>query len=98
MSARFRSAIDRGDTATIGLAPRVADRIRTGKDTGMRNLPFHACTANAYWLELALTTAVQRPRAATGQPPDRSTHPYTQGPEPRLAIKFPSVSHSRVST
>lgn len=36
---------------------RVEDRIRTGKDTGMRNLPFHAYTANACWLELALTAA-----------------------------------------
>lgn len=37
---------------------RVEDRIRTGKDTGMRNLPFHSYTANACWLELALTAAV----------------------------------------
>jgi hypothetical protein len=36
---------------------RVEDRIRTGKDTGMRNLPFHAYTANACWLELALAAA-----------------------------------------
>jgi hypothetical protein len=36
---------------------RVEDRIRTGKDTGMRNLPFYAYTANACWLELALTAA-----------------------------------------
>jgi hypothetical protein len=36
---------------------RVEDRIRTGKDTGMRNLPFHAYAANACWLELALTAA-----------------------------------------
>lgn len=36
---------------------RVEDRIRTGKDTGMRNMPFYAYTANACWLELALTAA-----------------------------------------
>lgn len=36
---------------------RVEDRIRTGKDTGLRNLPFHAFAANACWLELALTAA-----------------------------------------
>jgi len=36
---------------------RVEDRIRTGKDTGLRNLPFYAYTANACWLELALTAA-----------------------------------------
>jgi len=36
---------------------RVEDRIRTGKDTGMRNLPCHAFAANACWLELALTAA-----------------------------------------
>jgi hypothetical protein len=36
---------------------RVEDRIRNSKDTGMRNLPFYAYTANACWLELALTAA-----------------------------------------
>jgi len=36
---------------------RVEDCIRTGKDTGMRNLPCHAVAANACWLELALTAA-----------------------------------------
>jgi hypothetical protein len=36
---------------------RVEDRIRTGKDTGLRNLPFYAYAANACWLELALTAA-----------------------------------------
>jgi hypothetical protein len=36
---------------------RVEDCIRTGKDTGMRNLPCHAFAANACWLELALTAA-----------------------------------------
>jgi hypothetical protein len=34
---------------------RVEDRIRCGKDTGIRNLPCHAFAANACWLELALT-------------------------------------------
>ncbi|MEU4290876.1 transposase [Kribbella sp. NPDC026596] len=33
---------------------RVEDRIRCGKDTGIRNLPCHAFAANACWLELAL--------------------------------------------
>jgi hypothetical protein len=36
---------------------RVEDRIRTGKDTGLRNLPCYAYAANACWLELALTAA-----------------------------------------
>ncbi len=36
---------------------RVEDCIRTGKDTGLRNLPCHAVAANACWLELALTAA-----------------------------------------
>jgi Transposase DDE domain group 1 len=36
---------------------RVEDRIRCGKDTGIRNLPCHAFAANACWLELALTAA-----------------------------------------
>ena len=33
---------------------RVEDEIRTGKDTGMRNLPFHDFAANQAWLELSL--------------------------------------------
>lgn len=32
----------------------VEDRIRCGKDTGLRNLPFRAFKANAAWLELVL--------------------------------------------
>ena len=33
---------------------RVEDQIRSGKDTGMRNLPFHDLGANEAWLELSL--------------------------------------------
>lgn len=33
---------------------RVEDRIRQGKDTGMRNLPHHAYAHNQVWLELSL--------------------------------------------
>jgi hypothetical protein len=33
---------------------RVEDNIRTGKDTGMRNLPHHAFEHNQTWLELSL--------------------------------------------
>lgn len=33
---------------------RVEDRIRTGKDTGMRNLPHHGFVTNELWLELSL--------------------------------------------
>jgi hypothetical protein len=33
---------------------RVEDRIRCGKDTGMRNLPHHAFAHNQTWLELSL--------------------------------------------
>jgi hypothetical protein len=36
---------------------RVEDRIRCGKDTGLRNLPCRGYTANKTWLELALTAA-----------------------------------------
>ncbi|MFI7068518.1 IS1380 family transposase [Kribbella sp. NPDC050124] len=36
---------------------RVEDRIRCGKDTGLRNLPCYSFNANACWLELALTAA-----------------------------------------
>jgi Transposase DDE domain group 1 len=31
---------------------RVEDRIRTAKDTGLRNLPFHDATQNQIWLEI----------------------------------------------
>lgn len=34
---------------------RVEDAIRCGKDTGMRNLPFHDFAHNEIWLELSLT-------------------------------------------
>jgi hypothetical protein len=34
---------------------RVEDRIRDAKATGLRNLPCHAFTANAAWLEIILT-------------------------------------------
>lgn len=33
---------------------RVEDRIRCGKDTGLRNLPFYEFSNNAVWLELVL--------------------------------------------
>jgi hypothetical protein len=33
---------------------RVEDRIRAGKDTGLRNLPFRDLAPNAVWLELSL--------------------------------------------
>jgi hypothetical protein len=33
---------------------RVENNIRNGKESGMRNLPFHAFSANAVWLELVL--------------------------------------------
>src|SRR4051812_29565996 len=39
--------------ATRGRA-RVEDSIRAGKDTGMRNLPHHACEHSQTWLELSL--------------------------------------------
>jgi hypothetical protein len=32
----------------------IEDRIRAAKDSGLRNLPFHAFTPNAAWLELVL--------------------------------------------
>ena len=57
----FLTDTDRGQLADLELRhrshARVEDRIRTGKDTGMRNLPCHAFAANACWLELALTAA-----------------------------------------
>jgi hypothetical protein len=32
----------------------VEDRVLCGKDTGLRNLPFHDFAANAVWLQLVL--------------------------------------------
>jgi hypothetical protein len=55
----FLTDTDRGQLADLEMRhrghARVEDRIRTGKDTGIRNLPCHAVAANACWLELALT-------------------------------------------
>lgn len=49
---------DGGDIAALELRHRrrakVEDEIRTGKETGMRNLPFAAFEANQVWLELSL--------------------------------------------
>lgn len=36
---------------------RVEDRIRTGKDTGLRNLPFHDAAQNRVWLEICALAA-----------------------------------------
>jgi len=36
---------------------RVEDRIRCGKDTGLRNLPFHDFTQNQVWLEICALAA-----------------------------------------
>ena len=36
---------------------RVEDRIRAGKDTGMRNLPFHDLNQNRIWLAVAALAA-----------------------------------------
>lgn len=36
---------------------RVEDRIRAGKDTGIRNLPFHHMTQNRIWLAIAALAA-----------------------------------------
>jgi hypothetical protein len=36
---------------------RVEDRIRTGKDTGLRNLPFHDFAQNQVWLEISALAA-----------------------------------------
>jgi hypothetical protein len=36
---------------------RVEDRIRAGKDTGLRNLPFHDAAQNRVWLEICALAA-----------------------------------------
>ena len=36
---------------------RVEDRIRAGKDTGLRNLPFHDAAQNRIWLAIAALAA-----------------------------------------
>ena len=54
----FLTDQDDGDIAALELRhrgrARVEDRIRTGKDTGMRNLPHHAFEHNQTWLEISL--------------------------------------------
>ena len=36
---------------------RVEDRIRAGKDTGLRNLPYHDAAQNRIWLAIAALAA-----------------------------------------
>jgi Transposase DDE domain group 1 len=54
----FLTDQDDSDIAALELRhrgrARVEDRIRTGKDTGMRNLPHHAFCHNQTWLEVSL--------------------------------------------
>jgi len=54
----FLTDQDGSDIAVLELRhrgrARVEDSIRTGKDTGMRNLPHHAFLQNQTWLELSL--------------------------------------------
>jgi hypothetical protein len=54
----FLTDQDSSDIAVLELRhrgrARVEDSIRTGKDTGMRNLPHHAFLHNQTWLELSL--------------------------------------------
>lgn len=40
---------------------RIEDRIRAGKDTGLRNLPFHDLAHNRIWVAIAALAAVKRP-------------------------------------
>ena len=52
----FLTNTDSGQLADLELRhrrhARVEDRIRTGKDTGLRNLPYHQAAQNKVWLEL----------------------------------------------
>ena len=58
---------------------RVEDRIRNGKDTGLRNLPFHDMAQNRIWLAiaalaadlLAWTARLALPASAAGYEPKR---------------------------
>ena len=54
----FLTDQDDGDIAVLELRhrgrARVEDRIRTGKDIGMRNLPHYAFAHNQTWLEISL--------------------------------------------
>jgi hypothetical protein len=43
-----------GWSCAIASAPRIEDRIRCGKATGLRNLPFDLLRRNAVWVELVL--------------------------------------------
>ena len=54
----FLTDTEGGEIAALELRhrrrARVEDSIRCGKDTGMRNVPFHDFSANEAWLELSL--------------------------------------------
>jgi hypothetical protein len=57
----FATNTTRGQLADLELRhrrrARVEDRIRTAKDTGLRNLPLHGFTANQIWCEIVALAA-----------------------------------------
>ena len=77
---------------------RVEDSIRTGKDTGMRNLPHHAFAHNQTWLELSLI-AQDLLTCHQADLPDRSARDRrTQAPAPaafarRRQARAPRTTH-----
>jgi hypothetical protein len=60
---------------------RVEDRIRAGKDTGLRNLPYHDTTQNRIWLALAADLLAPAARLALPAPP-RVTNPTAATADP----------------
>jgi len=72
---------------------RVEDRIRNGKDRGLRNLPCQDLHANAAWVELALPQPTSRPG------PKRSASPASSArPNPSASATAPCTSLAGSST
>ncbi|SPT60530.1 Uncharacterised protein [Actinomadura madurae] len=68
---------------------RCEDRIRTGKDTGLRNLPLHGFAANQIWLEL---TALAMELTAWTQMLALGDHPARRWEPKRLRLNVFSAA------
>ena len=70
---------------------RVEDRIRSAKDTGLRNLPFHALAQNRIWLAITdlatdlLAFTQLRTQTTTATHPGRRRTPGTHQTTPTPA-------------
>lgn len=86
----------RGQLADLELRHRqralCEDRIRTGKDTGLRNLPLHGFAANQVWLELialAMELTALGPDARLARPPGAALGIQTPAPTRLLRRRTP---------